>query len=108
MASAESGIGLLKRCEGCGHTVYTGSDNPGRLIDVCQWDGSDVFIVWPLPKFIFVTDGVAQVIRDNRLTGVVLRQPRDLDLSGGFSPGRLSYWMPADRARELGAALGID
>jgi len=112
MASKESGIKLIERCEGCGHTVYSGSSNPGALIDVSQWDGSDFFIVWPLPKFIFVTDRVAQVIRENRLTGAMLTQPKDLDLSGGllgtFSPGRLSDWMPEERARQLGAVLGLD
>lgn len=110
MASPESGIRLVERCEGCGHTVYSGSNNSGALIDVTQWDGSDFFIVWPLPAFIFVTDRVAQVIRDNRLTGAVLTQPNDLDLSGGllrsFSPGQLSDSMPEERARQLGASLG--
>lgn len=112
MASKESGIKLIERCEGCGRTVYSGSSNPGALIDVSQWDGSDFFIVWPLPKFIFVTDRVAQAIRENRLTGAMLTQPKDLDLSGGllgtFSPGRLSDWMPEERARQLGAVLGLD
>jgi len=112
MASAESGIRLIERCEGCGHTVYSGSNNPGAVIDASHWDGSDFFMVWPLPGFILVTDRVAQVIRDNRLTGVVLKQLRDVDLSGGLlgtlGGGRLSYWMSEERARELGAALGID
>ncbi|MCE5268915.1 MAG: hypothetical protein LLG00_13640 [Planctomycetaceae bacterium] len=112
MASPESGITLIERCEGCGHTVYSGSNNSGTLIDISQWDGSDFFIVWPLPRFIFVTDRVAQAIRDNRLTGAVLTEPKALDLSGGllgsFSPGRLSDALPDERARQLGTALGID
>lgn len=108
MAPPDSGIRLVERCEGCGHTVYSGCNNPQHLIDCSQWDGSDFFIVWPLPKFIFVTDRVAQAIRANRLTGVKLKRPRDLDISRGFSPGPLSYAMPRERARQLGAALGID
>jgi hypothetical protein len=111
MAPAESGIKLVERCDGCGYLVYSGCTDPEKLIDVSQWDGSDFFMVWPLPKFIFVTNRVAQIIRDNRLSGVVLKRPRELDLSGGsvgISPGRLSRYMPEDRARELGAALGID
>ncbi len=107
MAPPESGIRLVEQCEDCGDIVYSACENPSALIDVSQWDGSDFFMVWPLPLFIFVTDRVAQLIRDNRLTGAVLKQPTDLDLSGGFGPGRLSYWMPAQRARELGAAMGI-
>jgi hypothetical protein len=108
MASPESGIKLVKECRACGLLDYSGASNPGALIDASRWDGSDFFMVWPLPGFIFVTDRVAQVIRDNRLRGSVLRQPRELDLSRGFGPGRLSYWMPEQRARELGAPLGIE
>ena len=99
LASAESGIKLVERCNACGDLGYSGCNDPERLIDVSRWDGSDFFMVWPLPKYTFVTDRVAQIIRDNRLTGAILKQPRELDLSGGFGPGRLSYWMPQERAR---------
>ena len=108
MASAESGINLVERCDACGYLRYSGCDNPEKLIDVSQWDGSDFVKVWPLPNFIFVTDRVIQVIRDHRLKGAVLKQPGELELSGDLSPGRLSYWMPEERARELGATLGIE
>jgi hypothetical protein len=107
MASPESGIRLVERCKGCGHAVYSGSDNSGAVIDVSRWDGSDFFMVWPLPAFVFVTKRVAQTIRSDGLTGAVLKEPKELDLSGEFSPGRLSYSMPLERARELGAALGV-
>jgi len=108
MAPSESGIRLIEHCPSCGLLHYSAGTNPKRLIDVSQWDGNDFFMVWPLPGFMFVTDRVARVIRENRLGGAVLRQPGELDLSGGFGPGRLSYWMPEQRARELGGSLGID
>lgn len=109
MASPTSGIRLLERCPGCGDSVYSGVNNLGAVIDASKWDGSDFFMVWPLPKFIFVTDRVAQVVRQSRLAGAVLKQPRDVNLSGGtVGGGRLSYWMPEDRARELGRPLGIE
>ncbi|MGB9619005.1 MAG: double-CXXCG motif protein [Armatimonadota bacterium] len=108
VAPPESGIRLVEKCEGCGYLKYSDCDDPERLIDPSQWDGSDFFIVWPLPKFIFVTDRVAKLIRENRLTGVVLKDPRKLTNLDGFSPGRLSDWMPEARARELGGPLGID
>ncbi len=106
-ASVESGIRLIEHCPACGHTVYSGLSAADMLIDTSKWDGSDFFIVWPLPRFMFVTDRVGQVIRDNSLTGVVLKRPEDLDDLDGFSPGRLSYWMPEKRAKELGEPLGI-
>ena len=110
MASGESGIKLTKECRSCGLLRYSRCDNPGKLIEVSQWDGSDFFMVWPLPKFIFVTERVVQAIRDSRLTGAVLERQANMSfgMSPGFGPGRLSYWMPEDRARKLGAALGID
>ena len=52
------------------------------LIDASKWDGSDFFMVWPLPLFIFVTDRVVRAIHDSRLTGGVLKRPGDLDFSG--------------------------
>ena len=108
IAPAESGVRLVERCDGCGHIRYSGCENSDALIDVSQWDGGDFFMVWPLPKYIFVTDRVAQLVRDNRLMGAVLERPADLRFtSGGFSPGRLSYWMPEQRAHEFGDALGI-
>jgi hypothetical protein len=108
VAPAISGIRLKERCEACKHTVYSGCTNANALIDFSQWDGSDFFIVWPMPRFIFVTDRVAQMIRENKLTGVALKAPGDLDISDGFSPGLLSYYMPEKRAAELGIASGID
>jgi hypothetical protein len=108
VAPPESGINLIRRCDGCGLLEYSGGSNPDKLIDATQWDGSDFFMVWPLPKYIFISERVAQAIRANRLTGAVLRRPGDIDLSGGFGPGRLSYYMPEERAKELGKLLGID
>lgn len=110
MASAESGIKLAEHCRACGFLTYSPCSTPEKLIDVSRWDGSDFFMVWPLPGFIFVTDRVARVIRDSELRGAVLRRARDIEFSQdyGFSPGRLSYWMPEERARELGATLEID
>ncbi len=95
-------------CPDCGLLVYSSFTNPSELIDTSLWDGSDVFMVWPLPKFIFVSERVAQLVRNHHLTGVVLQRPEELQAtSGTLSPGRLSYRMPEARARELGGHLGI-
>jgi hypothetical protein len=107
IAPADSGIRLDESCGACGLLEYSGCSDPSKLIDARQWDGSDIFMVWPLPRYIFVTDRVAQLVRDNRLRGCVLKRPSELDVSRGFSPGRLNCWMPDARARELGEPLGI-
>jgi hypothetical protein len=109
VARPESGIRRLLYCEGCKLTEYSGLTNPENLIDDKQWDGSDFFIVWPMPRLVFVTERVANCIRDHQLTGVLLRDVRGLTDVGkdGLSGGRLSDWMPESRARELGERTGI-
>lgn len=99
-ATPESGFSLIEQCEACGISTYSGCTHPEELIDTSYWDGSDFFIVWPLPKFIFVTSRVVQAIRDNRLTGVTCRAPEELGIDGA-SPGRLSRWIPEERSRQL-------
>lgn len=109
LARPECGINRTYFCVGCKHVKYSGLEHPELLIDEAQWDGSDFFMVWPLPLFVFVSQRVADCIRDHRLTGVVLKEVQGLTEVGesGFTPGRLSYWMPEARARELGEAAGI-
>ena len=108
MAPPETGIKLIEHCPACGSIKYSACLHPDKLIAESQWDGSDFFMVWPLPRFIFITNRVAETIRRDHLTGAVLESPSELTFSGmGFGPGRLSYWMPEARARELGEPLGI-
>jgi hypothetical protein len=113
MAHPDSGIRLddSGSCKSCGLLHYTEITDAEQLIDQSRWDGSDFFMVWPLPRFVFVTKRVANVIRDHHLTGVRIQPVSELKPSPhvipGYSPGRLSYWMPEKRARELGEPLGI-
>ncbi len=109
IAKPESGIHLDEAltCRVCGHLRYTGLANPEQLIDEKTWDGSDFFMVWPMPRYVFVTEQVAAVVRDYHLTGVKVVPVGELKKTDGFTPGRLHYYMPEDRARQLGEPLGI-
>jgi len=111
MASPESGIKLAWSCQSCGMLRYSPCLHPDKLIDESQWDGSDFFMVWPLSWCIFITDRVAEIIRNQHLSGVVIKPPSELarDFSDGeeFGGGRLSWRMPEARAREIGEPLGI-
>jgi hypothetical protein len=78
MAPPESGVKVVWQCEACGRKKHSVPTNLDKLIKPSQWDGSDFFIIRPLSAFIFVTERVAQVIRDNRLTGAVLIRPKDI------------------------------
>ena len=110
MANSASGLHFdqKKSCDACGHLTYTGLLHPESLIDANTWDGSDFFMVWPFPRFVFVTERVVGVLGEHHLAGVrILPASEFKPASDEFSPGRLSYSMPRERARALGEPLGI-
>jgi len=109
VASVASGIRLIEECRTCGHRVYSGFTNPAALIDEAKWDGSDLFMVWPLPRYMMVSNRVHQDIMEAGLTGGRFYKLIDLqpDPNGTLTPVRLSRWMPQERAKELGESLGI-
>jgi len=114
MATEASGIRLQFRCPNCGYSQYTGCTDPLRLIDEEAWDGSDIFMVWPLPKYVFITERIRDIIERDKLRGCkvdpisTLFNPEEWrSVLPGFSPGHLSDYMPIDRAHELGDPLGI-
>jgi len=107
VARAESGVRLVERTPCCDHLRYSGCTEPTLLIDESQWDGSDFFMVWPLPRYHFLSHRAALLILEHELTGGRLLHLDEVNPIDGFTPGRLSYWMPGDRARQLGTSLGI-
>jgi hypothetical protein len=77
-------------------------------VDWKQWDGSDIFMVWPLPRFILVTAHVAEALESARLSGISFRPISELPpQENGLSPGRLSYWMPIDRMKLYDVPLDL-
>jgi hypothetical protein len=117
VAPPESGVVRLPEhnCAGCGMLRYSAITDASRFVDERQWDGSDVFLVWPSPHRFFLSSRVAEIIRRHGFTGCVLRGLRELAeeargpvLRLGFGPLRLSRYMPAERAKLLGAEHDID
>ena len=109
MASAAADLTLAKTCPACNFRDYAIAA-PSRLIDPASWDGSDLFIVWPLPRYRFASDRLATILREEKITGVKLVSATDIPFKPGStaSPGRLLDWMPESRARALGDPLGIN
>src|ERR1700677_2411102 len=107
MARLESGIRRKEYCPACGHQTYTAFENPGILIDTKQWDGSDFVMVWPMPRYVFVTDRVSHLVRECNFSGVDVIAIEELPIPRGFGPGGLRNWMPEERARSLGNVLDI-
>jgi hypothetical protein len=107
-AAPAAGVSLLKWCPDCEHKNY-GIAEPSRLIDPAAWDGSDLFIVWPLPGFRFASDRLASILRQERVSGLELIPASALPVRGGatLSPGTLRLCMPEHRARELDERFGV-
>ena len=110
MAPEASGIREVERCQDCGHLRYSGLEEPRDLIDSKNWDGSDFFMIWPLPRYRFVTNRVAEICRKHSITGVALERNFPVPsgrIIPGYTPGRLSHYFPPERAHALGDPLDI-
>jgi len=112
MADKASGVTLSYNCPGCGYFRYKGYSDSSKLIVPEQWDGSDFFMVWPLPRYIMVSERVRELFLKEKLTGAEIIPVEQLgsmmrDGDETLSPGRLRDWMPEERARLLGEPLGI-
>jgi hypothetical protein len=113
MARAESGITRLRDSAGLDRLVYSRCTNPGEIIDANQWDGSDFFLVWPLPNYWWVTSKVATLLNKHKLKRFRIVPPQELTFgieSGeiGFSPGRLRQYFSEERAKQIGGPLEIE
>lgn len=117
IAPAESGVRRLHEhdCAGCGMLRYSPITDASRFFDEPQWDGSDVFLIWPAPSRLFLSPRVAEIMQRHGFTGCTLRGLRELEREArgpvgrlGFGPLRLSRYMPAERAKLLGADHAID
>ena len=109
VAPTTSGVRLTNSCAGCSLLEYSCFTDANKLISTDAWDGSDFFIVWPLPRYVFITDRVATAIKQSLFSNVRLQHLGDLKCPDNsmLSPGRLSYWMPKDDAVRLGGDLDI-
>lgn len=108
LARKECGIELVYSCDGCGYQKYSSLLDPTQMFDVDSWDGSDVFMIWPLPQFIFVTSRVVDAFRNMHVSGVEFQPIEEVVTTGtGFAPGRLSHFFPAEQAARIGMPLGI-
>jgi hypothetical protein len=106
-AARDAGLSVLRSCP-CGETLFTIA-HPTRLIDPTAWDGSDMFIVWPLPRFRFITERLANIIRQEKLSGAALLPLEKIRIDPGaeINAGSLLEWMPEERANELRQKFGI-
>lgn len=111
MATPESGVRVKKSCPVCHWKNYTGITNYEKLIDWTQWTEDDFFIVWPLPRFILITERVAQMLLGEGVKTYTLKGLDDSDRRtglDGFTVARLSGFLPEDLAIKYGEPLGLE
>jgi hypothetical protein len=101
-AAPAAGVTLMEWCPTCERKRFAIAE-PSRLIDPAAWDGSDLFIVWPLPRYLFASDRLASILRQERVSGIELIPAAQIPLKRGarVGPGALTSYMPEHRAREL-------
>lgn len=104
MAPASSGVKVIEECPYCDRRVFSRYTNPVRLFDLERWDGSDVFLIWPLPRYILTLGRVKDLIAKNRFTGVRIRSLAELPMNpliDTLTPGSVADWFDDERAEEL-------
>lgn len=79
MAGPSSGIRTISHATRS--DVYSHCTRPAAIIDQKQWDGSDFFIVWPIPNYWWVSSRVAALLKRNKLKRCRLVSPQDLEFS---------------------------
>ena len=102
IARKESGVRLLEECPACGFLRYSAVTNWQELIDWNMWDGSDFFMVWPLPRFIFITEKASSIIQQLNKDSVQIIPISEMESQNDeLTPGRLSYWYPESKIKDL-------
>jgi hypothetical protein len=104
MAPASSGVRVIEECPHCHRRVFSRFTNPVDLFDIERWDGSDVFIIWPLPRYIMLVGSVRNILLKNRFSGLRLRPIADLPMDAlvnTLTPGQPADWFESGRVRDV-------
>jgi hypothetical protein len=101
IAKISSGIELIEHCDCCDLLNYSGFHDASKILDPKQWDGSDVFFVWPMPKYIFLTSRAVQAFRDLGADERQIAPLNELQSVKQLTPGRLSYWLTMEKINTL-------
>lgn len=104
LAPAQSGIHVIKECPFCRRRVFSHFTDPHLIFNFDDWDGTDMFTVWPMPRFILMVGRVKDIVVRNRFSGLKICPIADLPINpliSTFTPGNISDWFEEKRAKEL-------
>lgn len=108
MAPASSGVTVIEECPFCRRRVFSRFTDPGRMFDLERWDGTDIFLIWPLPKFIFAMGSVRDLLARNGFSGVGICPITTVPmhpLITTLTPGSIADWFDGARVQELSRAV---
>lgn len=112
VASAASGIEEIESCPFCGHRVYSSVTDPASIFDFDEWDGSDVFMIWPMPRYVMVVGSVRDFILTSGFSGVEVRLIVDFpktiagtNIPMTFTPGSVGDYFSGARGSEIFKAV---
>jgi hypothetical protein len=94
VAPEESGVRVIEECPFCKRQVFSIYREKAKLFNRRNWDGSDFFIIWPIPRWIMVSRRVRDHIVASGYSGVRARDLEDLPVGvvKTISPGQLNDW----------------
>lgn len=106
-ARPESGIHLISDDEnGPRYSKFT---DPSQILDIRNWDGSDFFFVWPMPRYFLVAERVVTLVTELGFRGcqfIPLSELRQTSVKF-FSPGQLSFHLPDHLAKKYSEKFKI-
>lgn len=106
-----TGVQLTDFCQGCGALTYSKWPTGQFRVDETKWDGSDIFMAWPIPLYILISDRLAQLIRSMRWKGARIIRLQEIpgadSISDTLSPGPLTSHMADHLARQRGEPRGL-
>jgi hypothetical protein len=103
VAPQSSGVRVLSECKACGRRVFSKYTSPERLFTRTQWDGSDFFVIWPLPGYIMITLKVRNHLLAAGYSGIKVRPLSELPMGPGhtLTPGHLEDWLDKERVAAM-------
>ncbi len=112
VASPSSGISKLDD-RMFGKEKYTHCIDPSKIVDRTAWDGSDFFLVWPMPFDTWVSPRIIDLLVRERIRHYVVTPAKNINFARldddpiGFGPLPLACYFPDFQAHKVGAPLGI-
>jgi hypothetical protein len=80
------------------------------MFDIDAWDGSDFFIMWPLPVYKCASAGLMKLISEHGWTGVRFTAIEDwkVNLAGKIGPGLITSWIEGRTGKNLEAVINAE